>query len=97
MPVLGLAPRRFFFAAGLAITMTVTPVATTALIGADTVPVPRSVAEPGDPGGCSTDEQTASVSLDCAPDAASNAPNSGDNNGKHHAGGPGGPGGAGGR
>jgi hypothetical protein len=91
MSVLGVAPRRFLLAAGLAITMAATPVAATALIGADTVPVPRSVADPGDPGGCTIGEQNASVSLDCVPDPTpSPIPTE-----THHNGNAGGPGGSG--
>ena len=68
MSVLCPASRRFFLAAGMAIAMAATPVAATAVIGADTVSVPRSVvAEP-----CTIDAQNASASLNCAPNDTNN-------------------------
>ena len=66
MSVLDGTPRRILLAAGLAMTMAVTPAAATALIGAATVPVPRSVAA----GPCTVVEHNTSAYLYCAPNPA---------------------------
>jgi len=67
MSVLDGMPRRILLAAGLAMTMAVTPVAATALIGAATVTVPRSVAAPAGP--CAISEHNASAYLYCTPNS----------------------------
>ena len=68
MSVLDGTPRRILLAAGLAMTMAVTPAAATALIGTATVPVPRSVADPAGP--CAGFDHNASAYLYCAPNPA---------------------------
>jgi hypothetical protein len=70
MSVLDGTPRRILLAAGLAITMAVTPAAATALIGAATVPMPRSVADPAGP--CTVVEHNSSAYLYCAPNPWTN-------------------------
>ena len=65
MSVLDGTPRRILLAAGIAMTMAVTPAATTALMGAVTTPVPRSVADPAGP--CTVIQHHSSAYLYCAP------------------------------